>query len=303
MASHFEIPPRGLTYIDDVVDRCKNLINFGIWSGIDWAVLNTWLNNFQTDSERFFSACILDSLIYRSNEHTQAMMYYLFESVLPNFFLNDINNSDFGFSLLNSLSTDGNLKNRIRLIPILIENNPTKSGNSISYIYKKVIGIKANYFVEPNFIWKEMANGVEIFIFIDDFLGTGTQFYEFIQPYTHLLNQAVFVYAPLVAHEFGVENLKRHFPTIKVIASEILNSSHDIFSDESNVFSHGNNNAMKAREFYYKLLKSRNIDVNEIPRRGFGSLSLAFSFQHSPPDNSIPLLWYASSNWQPLFRR
>src|SRR5687767_9010619 len=73
-------------YNNSIRDRCRDLIEFKIWNGIDLDQLENWRRNFKTDEERYFSACVLDSLIYRSNEQTYSLMHQMLYKNLNNLF-------------------------------------------------------------------------------------------------------------------------------------------------------------------------------------------------------------------------
>ena len=64
------LPKEWKTYADAIKDRCRDLIEYKIWSGLDLMQFDTWRQNFITDEEKYFSSCLLDSLIYRSNPQT-----------------------------------------------------------------------------------------------------------------------------------------------------------------------------------------------------------------------------------------
>jgi hypothetical protein len=44
--SEFRLPPDGRTYITAIVDRCKELINCGVWGDLDILRFEAWLNKF-----------------------------------------------------------------------------------------------------------------------------------------------------------------------------------------------------------------------------------------------------------------
>src|SRR4051812_17473786 len=79
----FVLPAHGSVYVDTIIDRCADLINAGIWNDLRPANLRRWLRNFQTDTERYFAACILDRLIYRSHDQTVSLALHLFQRVVP----------------------------------------------------------------------------------------------------------------------------------------------------------------------------------------------------------------------------
>jgi hypothetical protein len=79
----FRVPPDGHLYYEGIVERCHGFINCHIWEGLDKNLLRAWLTNFRTDEEKYFAACVLDALIFRSEKQTISLLRHLFLRVLP----------------------------------------------------------------------------------------------------------------------------------------------------------------------------------------------------------------------------
>ncbi len=146
---------------------------------------------------------------------------------------------------------------------------------------------------------------VDTIVFVDDFLGGGTQFAKFFKRWDFVskLATAKMLYAPVTAHQTGISHLAGLWPQLGVICGEGLNDSHGFFSDE--VWSrvgHGTVTASDASNWYQGFANARGI-VPGIGHLGVGSLALTYGFEHSTPNNSLPALWYKSKTWQPLLER
>src|SRR6266702_3216991 len=79
----FRLPQNGEVFMSGIFQRCEGLIEVGIWGGIQKTRFLQWLTNFHDEIERYFAACILDALIYRSEVQTLALIEHLFQRVLP----------------------------------------------------------------------------------------------------------------------------------------------------------------------------------------------------------------------------
>jgi len=79
----FVVPSDGPTFIEQVRIRCEDLVRCDIWADLSIQRLNQWWSNFRTDIERYFAACLLDSVIYRSEAQTVALMRQLVQRALP----------------------------------------------------------------------------------------------------------------------------------------------------------------------------------------------------------------------------
>ena len=309
-SSQFSLPQGALAYIREITERCEDLINIGIWAGIDVQRLQRWLNNFKTEEEEYFAACILDNLIYRSNAQTKALLKQLFQRTLPD--LTRLNASPVGTiydweERLKRSLTNRPVNPEVRLVTAAgVTDPPTKSAYEIARFMKRFLYIDERWIINSWEIIENVRRGIKIFIFIDDFLGTGTQFENLINDggLNHVLSEAYFAYLPLAAHIQGISYLERKFPSLHVSATEVLYESHGIFHKESTCFKDGINSPQIAKEFYYNLLDKYKIPIKGANRRGFGHLELAYIFEHAAPDNSLPILWWNDpGRWHSLFDR
>ena len=309
-SNQFSLPPGAHAYIKEITERCEDLINTGIWSGIHVQRLRGWLNNFRTEQEKYFAACVLDNLIYRSEAQTIALLKQLFQRTIPDLIRLNISTIDAIYDWEEKLKrspTDCPVNPEVRLVTATgMNDSPTKSAHQIARLMKRFLRIDEKWIINSWEIIENIRCGIKIFIFIDDFLGTGSQFESLISdgPLNQVLSEAYFAYLPLTAHVQGISYLQKNFPLLHVSATEILDETHGVFHGKSACFKDGINSPQIAKEFYYNLLDKHKISVTGANRRGFGHLELAYIFQHAAPDNSLPILWWEySEKWYPLFDR
>ncbi|MCF6142422.1 hypothetical protein L1S34_14090 [Flavobacterium sp. K77] len=293
-----ELPKDWKIYSNAIRDRCRDLIQYKIWSGIELVQFNKWRNNFKTDEEKYFSACVLDSLIYRSNQQTYSLIEDMLFKNLNNLF------RTLGYTEIidfpNNMTT--HIKDPlIRFVPVITRFDPvTKSSNEILRFMKRYFYISEQWIINPWNIEEEVKKGVKIFIFIDDFLGTGQQFDDAIT-YSNLgqlIKNNTFIYATLLAHENGIKFLEIEHPLVQIVQSEKLsNSSHSFF------YNYFPKNEMEAKNFYVEMIQKRGITLSSGNEYGFGNLELTVAFEHAAPDNSLQILTYRTENWNPLFNR
>jgi len=303
----FQIPRDGLTYIEEIVARCADLIDQHIWEGLHVARLQTWMANFSSDEEKYFAACVLDSLIYRSEPQTIALIAQMLQRTLPDLVRLDPTPLGAIDDWKDRLGRGHGAEPGIRLVPVAKRTDPpTKSANHIARLMKRYFSIDESLIIHASDIPLHAAQGAEVFIFIDDFLGTGLQFEEF---YTaERLNTALATKytacVPLVAHQSGIRHLGSLYPNLRVRTVEPLDESHSLFSDQANCFKDEVNTPNGAKQYYYELLQRKGLNISGPDRRGFGHLELAYAFSHAVPDNSLPILWWGETpGWSPLFDR
>ena len=298
----FQSPPDGDAFIRSIYERTINLIDTDIWGGVDRIAFQTWWKNFRTADERYFGACLLDSLIYRSERQTHAMMRHLFTFAAPNL-IPDLPRglqSREWHDALKGLDDPG-----IRIIPVIKSNDPpTKSGPLLARLYRQHLGFNDEWMAWPWQVKELIESGIHVFIFIDDMLGTGSQFLRFLR-HNRLdehASEGRFLYLPLVATSSGRRTVTESMPTIPIVAAEYLSESAGVFYRKSLAFNDSVNGPAIARKFYLGILREAGMRSQRYAF-GFGRLSLTYAFAHATPNNSLPLLWLRTSKWIPLFPR
>ncbi|MEK6210553.1 MAG: hypothetical protein AABM64_09360 [Pseudomonadota bacterium] len=298
-------PPQGSeSFIQDVQLRTQHLVDTGIWD-IPQERFTGWFQQFISQEEKFFGACLLDSLIYRSREQFLACATALYRGALrwqcgaqvPG-------NSD--IDLLSFLKSP--IDRKIRLIPVIGDDDPpTKSGPLVLRYIKRELRLDETWMDWP---WKVerlvSSAAASVFIFVDDFLGSGEQFNSFVKSQKIPINAPAtrWIYAPVVAHRRGIAGVQADFPNIEIVAAEYLDDSHDFFSTATwDGLPSGSVTASDALDFYNEFLSRRGIDLQGNRPLGFNGLGLCFGFSHSTPDNALPILWVDNQSWSGLLKR
>jgi hypothetical protein len=302
------MPPDGHLYYEGIIERCYGFITCGIWEGLEKNPLRTWLTNFRTDEEKYFAACVLDALIFRSEKQTISLFRHLFLRVLP-----DLARLEPGHSgALNDVHdklkrSESSAEPGIRLVSVMRLADPqSKSSPTLLRYLKRHLQIDEKWMIKPRDIPDSVSNGVRVFVFIDDLLGTGDQFRAMVdsENLRSVIASSYVAYCPLAAHKKGIAALNSAVPELKIRSVEVLDERNEIFDPGANCFDDGHNDAATAESFYYELLQQRGIPLASCDRRGYGGLELTYVFQHAVPDNNLPILWWdRSPDWKPLFAR
>ena len=299
----FRLPKDGAIYTRSIFDRCRNLIAYRIWDGLELHRLDSWINNFRNEKERYLAAKILDALIYRSDSQTISLMHQLFQRTIPDL----QRNRKISPSLTNLYTS---LKEKsddpvVRIVPVLPPDSPPiKSGSLIGRYIHRYLGFSSKWIAQCSDVPSLISQGYVV-IFVDDFLGTGNQFIEFIEKnhFQDSVGSGKCVYVPLVAHKDGIQKLEEYLKALSVSTVEMLDDSHAFFNEIAGYFPDDCNTIETARNFYYDMLERHGIHLHGSDRRGYGCFELVYAFKHAVPDNSLPILWWSESDWQPLFSR
>jgi hypothetical protein len=298
----FELPANGSTFVETIIDRCTDLIESGFWNDLKLANLKRWLRNFQTDSERYFAACLLDRLIYRSHDQTVSLARHLFQRVLPDLARSDpspICPVEDWLELLRMNPNQGDPL--VRVVPAVPLQRAGKSGDVLARLLRRELRFCENWIIDPGAVPAALQSGAQVIIFVDDFVGTGDRFQTTVGPQLQsIMARAYTVFAALMAHQEGLEHLRQVYSKLRIAAVEELDSSHKIFSPESEAFSDGVNDNESAKAFYYEFLAKMGIPSED--RLGTGNLELAVSFEHATPKGTLPIFWWPQlPQWSPLF--
>lgn len=300
----FAIPERAETYVRDITQRCEELVESQIWRGIDIPRLRAWLANFTTPAESYFAARILDAFIFRSDPQTTALMIQLFQRSLPDMIRRAgvaTGPIEDWLVRLRDLRDDPG----IRLVPVIGQTDPpTKSGPLVCRLMKRHLRLNDKWMIWPVQIERARRRGIRTFLFVDDFLGTGNQFLNFIRSLrlAARYDNECFIYAPLVAHKKGIDRLRKRLSFIHVASVEQLDDSYCLFSPTSVHFNDGENTPELAKSFYLNFLHERGVALGRLTL-GYSRLSLAFAFDHATPNASLPILWLPHPNLSPLLSR
>lgn len=294
----FNIPKDGETFTHNVIDRCRDLITYQIWGGIEIVNFNSWLKNFKGEIELYFAACILDSLIYKSKAQTISMGKELFIKKIPTF----LNTKGYDFYDYNDFINYLNSKQtEIKIVSVSKPNDPPgKSSDFLLRLYRRKLKINENCFINPTQIDSKLLQNVKVFIFVDDILATGNQFSNMIYTIKNHLKDTLNIYSPLAAHYDGILKLNLEHSNLHILPCEILDYDSNLFKSG---FNDSVNSEESAKEFYKKLLISNRISINSENTFGYGNLALTYAFDLSIPDNCIQLLWTTQNDWKPLILR
>lgn len=304
---NFSLPSSASDFVQMMDDKVKSLIALGVWD-IDQARYQGWLKQFTSDEEQFFSACVLDSLIYRPKaQFTESLralingpLRWELESIIPG-------QSDLD---LQAALAQGSSRGLVVIPAIDVSEPPTKSGPFIMRRLKKTMGIDRDSMDWPWTTAERIKNGeISTVIVLDDFLGTGNQVVDYLKATFVSLDPSVrWIYAAVAAHRDGVEYVGRQLPTLKIFSSELLDDEHGLFYDRYwKAVSNKMIGASAAQKFYFEFLSKHGLDAagsdfKKYPL-GYGEKALCVGFEHGTPDNSLPILWSTHNGWTPLLER
>ncbi len=244
--------------------------------GINDGRVDRWLSQFE-DTDKDIAARILDSIDYVSQQQMAAAF-------------RDVLNGLPGWSQ-NSSERVGKWRF------VAFSGSAGESGDTMLHIFRRANNLANSrfneLFIHRSDLLRESFEPEDTVVFIDDFTGTGNQACRAWQDtFAELLPSGPNSYLMLIrASDKAAQRISEE-TELQVAAHNILTESDDIFSPRCTYF----NAHEKDRILHY----CRSAD-RENPR-GFGNCGMVVVFQHSCPNNSIPILHVTNQHWVGVFQ-
>ena len=306
MAQEHEIPTPAAPSIPDpdlalptdltrkyVIDKCDYFSSIGIWPRKDTLDPDLWLTNFQSDEE--------PHALYLLN----AFMY----------FSTDLVNQIFSTSIrtIGRLMTGDQWTRFLDEVLVTLVTGEVPSVTDSGHVFARKarsLGIPEGRIVSHDHVLRRMQAGFDqTVVFVDDFVGSGSQFTETwirTQPYQHgsfkalaAASKAKFHYCPAFSTQAGLTSIKEAHPEVTVNPGVLIPGNYGAFAPDSIVW------PSKLRPTAEDFLQSASIraGIPEPNWRGFASLGLTIAFEDSVPDATLPLMYWDQNGWHPLIRR
>lgn len=288
-------------YIEGIKSRVEKLIKCGAWEGIDLARFNSWFNQFSIYNCELLGACLVDALIYRSKNQTEAILQSILTSpeILHQYATRDN-------ALIDALAIKE--EPQVRICPVIrMDQPPTKSGMYMLRLAAKKFRIQDEWLKWPQALETEPLT-IKLLILIDDFCGSGQQFGDFlkfssIEKFMDDRPHCRIVYAVVAAHTDGLKYIKERFPRIEIIPGEIIRNSNNFF--KGSLLNRSSNSKITENLLtqYKKLTDTVGINPKNVGYLGFAEQALTYSFSHGTPNNTLPIFWDENTLWVPLVNR
>lgn len=271
-----------------------------------------WLGNFQAD-EREHAVHLLNAFVYMS----QLMMNRVFESAVGNLSRTVVASKK---NLVRARTEWGRFLNSALFVRVTGERpHDADSGFIFSRMARDVLAIDESRILSPAEALARLATDPSIpAVFMDDFVGTGQQFDTLWhrvsarsngQPLSFASLSAIApdlraYYTPLVATQTGVFHLSKHCPGVALLPAHVLDDRYSAVSPNSVVWPE----QLRSTAYDFLLRASQRAGIPDNGGsvgdwRGFNKLALALSFEHGPPDATMPIFYWSQNSWTPLVRR
>lgn len=289
--------------IEKSFDNARGMIKYKYIDNINIRTLNKWIDNFQSRDEKYLSAAILNSLIFRSEESVKSLGADIFQIMLPQILEQE------------GIYKASNIKDWIKLlngrncksIPIRftaiddVDNKAVKSSSVILNTLQKLF-FDSTLGINSHSITQTRNNNIKAIVLFDDIIGTGSQFESFFTKRKLHESDIKFIYIPFSAINKTYLDLEKKFDNLVIKPVEIIDESHGFFTKENKML-----RAVEGlteedfKKFYLHVCKSKGICING--NLGYGGFELTYLFSKSTPNNNISMIIHKDENWNELFKR
>lgn len=290
--------PRDLTR-DYMIDKYEYLSSIGIWPGRNVIDTNSWLSNF-LDEELEHALYLLNAFMYFST----TLVDQIFSASIRS--IGRLMTEDQWRGFLDSL-----------LITLVTGEVPNVTDSGYLYVRRaREFGIPQERIVSPEQACERIRSGFSgPVVFVDDLVGTGSQFIETwhrsdgtqdesfaaLAPVT----TAQFYYCPAFCTYFGVRQINCTCPNVTVSSGVFIPANYGALAPDSVIWpSH-----LKSTATDFLLSASQRAGIPDTGGttpddwRGFEALGLTIAFERSVPDATLPIIYWDRNGWRPLIRR
>jgi hypothetical protein len=301
----FFVPAVHVDLYSKVESRFRLLLTKNVVTGITEIQFNKWLSNFITDEDQYLAARLLENLTFRSEAMVASAIAHVLQCILP------CELRRLGFSLSSVDDFVESIGKIDASYPIrFIEINdpkgvqPGKSGSVIMRELHRLGGVSKRLMCLPQNL-DSLPASVQCLVFIDDMLGTGTQFASFAaaNELKELSSNRKLLYCPLAAYKDGLQTLAVKCPWLKIVPVEVFDQQHCFFRGEKirkNIWAIDHNNEIDAVRQHMKSLCDR---AGISQKAGPFGLDLLIGFHHATPNNTLKIMYADTPTWHNLLTR
>jgi hypothetical protein len=199
---------------------------------------------------------------------------------------------------------------RVREVIVSYLDGAGKSGHTYARLYADENGLLAERVLERDRVLAFVLEHEEVqaVVFVDDFVGTGDSAIEQLRRLAdrdggawpdHRIRTFLVAVAGLSGARTRLEEAAVAF------GKDVIVRLCDTFGPEDSLFGDTSRAFETERDRIEAADIARRYGARLVPDAplGYGGLGIAVVFDQSIPNNSLPILWQASSTWRPLFPR
>jgi hypothetical protein len=296
------------------LDACERLVDLHAWP-INRLDPNGWLDNFG-EPDKSFAAHMLSRFMFFSDELVNALFLAAFQSIS--------NRIRTQWQPRAEANREWNQFLNSAYITIVQGEVPNVSDSGFLFARKarQILGMPQEQLLSPEEALRAALTGFcGPIIFVDDFVGSGSQFLStwtrrYLVPgygpasYADLpaARSAPICYCTAMLTEVGRENIMARVPQLLLATGNLIPSTY-CWTDPTSLLwpedwpFERRQQAVSSIERISARLGFTDDGGGEDDWRGFNKLGLGLAFEHTTPDAALPLFHTDRAGWRPLVRR
>lgn len=206
---------------------------------------------------------------------------------------------------------DNQRKKRDEILVSYLDKSPGKGASYFTKLFADVNNIYTDNVCAPELIEKKLIenSAIKSLVIIDDFIGSGNTLANNVKAYFDsslcdvLREKKIFTnICAVTGFVESKEKLEDRFlyldVEIKVVIADLLNEEDRCFSSTSSIFA----TPAEAKQAKNICLQKGEILDPKFPL-GYSNCECLIAFPMNCPNNTLPIFWKETSNWQALFKR
>lgn len=175
----FHVPVAHEELFDRVERQFRLLLSKHVVTGITEIDFNKWLSNFYTEEDKYLAARLLENLTFRSQEMVGSAIAHILQCILPG----ELRRVGLRIESVDEFIQDvtsGRAQKFVRFVEVEGGDEPGKSGAVLVRELHRLGSVHKALLCKVDAI-KHLPGSVKCLVFVDDMLGTGTQFVTFAE--------------------------------------------------------------------------------------------------------------------------
>ena len=291
-----------------LASKAESFVDFHVWPLPTTFNPSGWLGNF-LPAEQEHALNLLNAFIYYSPAMVDALFIAAFQQISSAVI-------DLGDSHVSAVEAWQRFCSTVMVVHVEGEEpNPTDSGYAYSRRARQLLDIAESQVVTSrDALDRLLSGGPGAVVFVDDFVGSGSQFvtswhrtwtlsdgreHSFAQ--LARTSSARFYYCPLICTASGFDAIRLDCPEVGVTPAHLLSPQYNLLSPDCHLWPEH----LRGTAASFIEAASRRAGIPEWGTsgwRGFHELGLGIAWETSVPDATLPIFHW-ETNWQPLMRR
>lgn len=300
----------------NVRDKFNLYVEKKWWNGIEERNIVCWYKNFGGNSK--IADTILDSVIFYNDDQLKAYTRALVSKLYEKVYIDAKEESSYGkIEDIDLFKRWNRFVEKTAFMPAAKDTDPSSSAYKVLPYWRSLIPGKDKHITTYPHIENQYKDGVNRFVLLDDFSGTGKQMTDLLKEEILFWGKRVeignlpneiedisIIIAVYVIHEEAIRKIKDRYPWIEILYIDLIDNKYNFLSESAYMYERMTkkdaNKIISEIRSYTEEIFSTSPDMNRLREY---VLNIPIVFQHGCPNNALLLLHATTNKWNQLFKR